>query len=83
MSNIITVQLPTETSYWGSTATDADVTRALDNLEAMIRREFSDAPFEIAFERTRTPTGSGIHGDDADTVEIIREFIETNWTAAL
>jgi hypothetical protein len=80
---MITVQLPTEPMYWGSTATDADVTRALDNLEAMIRREFSDAPFEIAFERTGTPTGSGIHGDDAEAVEAIREFIETNWTAAL
>lgn len=80
---MITVQLPTELSYWGSTATEADVTRILDNLEAMIRSEFADAPFELHFERTATPMPRGVIGDDDEAVEAVFEFIATNWTNAL
>jgi hypothetical protein len=80
---MITVQMPTEPSYWGSTATDADVARAIGNLEEMVRREFSDAPFEIRFERLAEPVGRGIHGDDQEAVEEIFEFISAYWTAAL
>jgi hypothetical protein len=80
---MITVQLPTELSYWGSIATEADVTRALDNIEAMVRSHFADAPFEITFERTSNPMGRGVHGDDAEAVEAIFDFISAYWTNAL
>jgi hypothetical protein len=80
---MITVQLPTEPSYWGSTATESDVTRALENLEAMIRSEFADAPFELHFERTSTPMPRGVIGHDEEAVEAVFEFIATNWTNAL
>jgi hypothetical protein len=83
MTHMITVQLPTEPSYWGSTANEADVTRANDNLEAMIRSKFADAPFEIRFERTATPTPRGVIGHDEEAVEAVFEFIATNWTNAL
>lgn len=80
---MITIQLPTEPIYWGSTVTENDVTRILDSLESMIRSEYADAPFELRFERTATPQGCGIHGDDQDAVECVREFIAANWTQAL
>jgi len=80
---MILVQLPTEPSYWGSSATKADVERIVKNLETLIRSEFSDAPFEIWFERTETPRGTGIHGDDDDACAAIFEFVQNNWTAAL
>jgi hypothetical protein len=79
----ITVQLPTEISYWGSTATEAHVDRILSNLETMIEREFSESPYRILFERTMTPIGSGIHGDCEAACDDVRLFIEENWTAAL
>jgi hypothetical protein len=79
----ITVQLPTEISYWGSEATAADVDRILSNLESMISREFSDSPYKITFERTENPTGSGIHGDCEAACDDVCLFIQENWTAAL
>ena len=79
----ITVQLPTEPSYWGSDATESDVERILSNLESMISREFSDSPYNISFERTENPTGSGIHGDCEAACDDVRVFIEENWIAAL
>jgi hypothetical protein len=79
----ITVQLPTEPSYWGSQAAQSDVERILSNLESMIAREFSSSPYNISFERTATPSGSGIHGDCEAACDDVRLFIEENWTAAL
>jgi len=79
----ITVQLPTEPSYWGSDVTESDVERILRNLESMISREFSDSPYNISFERTASPTGSGIHGDCEAACDDVRVFIEENWIAAL
>ena len=79
----ITVQLPTEPSYWGSEATESDVERILSNLESMIAREFFSSPYNISFERTATPSGSGIHGDCEAACDDVRLFIEENWTAAL
>jgi len=79
----ITVQLPTEPSYWGSEATESDVERILSNLESMISREFADSPYNISFERTASPTGSGIHGDCEAACDDVRVFIEENWIAAL
>ena len=79
----ITVQLPTEPSYWGSDATESDVERILSNLESMISREFADSPYNISFERTASPTGSGIHGDCEAACDDVRVFIEENWIAAL
>lgn len=79
----ITVQLPTEISYWGSEATDSDVERILTNIESMIAREFADSPYIISFEHTATPSGSGIHGDCEAACDDVRLFIEENWTAAL
>jgi hypothetical protein len=79
----ITVQLPTEVSYWGSEATESDVERILSNLETMIAREFSSSPYNISFERTATPIGSGVDGDCEAACDDVRLFIEENWTAAL
>lgn len=79
----ITVQLPTEVSYWGNAATESDVERILTNLESMIDREFSGSPYKISFERTSNPSGSGIHGDCEAACDDVRLFIEENWTAAL
>jgi hypothetical protein len=53
----VLIQLPTETSYWGSDATKADVSRICDNLESMIRAEF-EARLELTFERTQTRAGA-------------------------
>lgn len=76
------IQLPTEPSYWGSSATTADVDRILDNLESMLRSEFGDR-YDLVFERTQTPQGSGIHPDDGSDGSEIHEWIQNNWTAAL
>ena len=83
---MITVQLPTDPTswgcFWGSDYEQA-IARANDNLEAMIRSEFADAPFELHFERTATPMPRGVIGHDEDAVEAVFEFIATNWTNAL
>ena len=78
----VLIQLPTETSYWGSAATQADVSRICDNLQSMIRAQFAGY-FDLTFERTANPRGSGVHSDDSDAVELISEWISDNWTAAL
>ena len=75
------IQLPTEPSYWGSTATEADVERILDNLEGMIQREFDDV--EITFERRSQPQGRGISASTEELRDRIFDWIENNWTAAL
>jgi len=80
--NEVLIQLPSDPSYWGSTATQADVSRILDNLQSMIRAQFAGY-FDLTFERTATPRGSGVHSDDSDAVELISEWISDNWTAAL
>ena len=80
MSNI-TIQLPTEPSYWGSTATKADVERIIGNLETMIRKEFGN--IDIDFQHMSEPRGRGIWGDDESVIDDIYQFIQDNWTAAL
>ena len=79
----ITVELPTEPSYWGSTATESDVSRILCNLESMIVREFARSPYNINILLTANPIGSGIHGDCEAACDDVRVFIEQNWTLAL
>ena len=86
MTSMITVQLPTDPAYWScfwGSDYEEGVARANDNLEAMIRSEFADAPFEIRFERTATPAPRGVLGHDEEAVEAVFEFIATNWTNAL
>lgn len=82
---MILVQIPTETSYWGSNISESDVERIADNLEHLIRSEFADAPFGIQFERTATPIRGGVHCDDGDFYAVwsVRDFIENNWHKAL
>ena len=79
--NTITVQLPTEPSYWGSTATKADVDRIIGNLETMIRNEFGN--IDIDFQHMSEPRGRGIWGDDESVIDSIYQFIQDNWTSAL
>ena len=79
----ITVQLPTDISYWGSDCREQDVDRILSNLETMIEREFSDSPYNINFERTANPSGSGVDGDCEAACDDVRLFIEENWMSAL
>ena len=76
------VQLPTEVSYWGSTATESDVSRICDNLESMIRAEFG-ARLDLTFERTQTPRGGGVHSAHEDSAQEVWNWIANNWTAAL
>ena len=79
----VLIQLPTEPSYWGSTANEVnDLPNILDRMESMIRAEF-EARLDLTFERTANPRGSGVHSDDSDAVELISEWISDNWTAAL
>lgn len=77
----ITIQLPTEPFYWGSTATEADVYRIIGNLEAMIRNEFPD--IDIDFQHMSEPRGRVIWGDDESLIESIHQFIQDNWTSAI
>jgi hypothetical protein len=79
----ITVQLPTEISYWGSDCREQDIDRILSNLETMIEREFSDSPYNINFQRTANPSGSGVDGDCEAACDDVRLFIEENWMNAL
>ena len=76
------IQLPTEPSYWGSTATESDVPRICDNLESLIRAEF-EARLELTFERTQTPRGGGVHSAHEDSAQEVWNWIANNWTAAL
>jgi uncharacterized protein YbdZ (MbtH family) len=79
--NSVKIQLPTEISYWGSTATESMVERILDNLEILIKNEFHQ--YNIVFERTPTPTGDGIFCDEEDVRQDIIYWIQNNWAAAL
>ena len=79
----VLIQLPTEPSYWGSTANETnDLPNILDRMESMIRAEFG-ARFDLTFERTQTPRGGGVHSECDETVETIHRWIEENWEAAL
>jgi hypothetical protein len=78
----VLIQLPTEPSYWGSSATTRDVARILDNLEEMISSRF-DEFCELRFDRVQNPTGCGVHCECDETVETIHRWIEENWEAAL
>ncbi len=83
---MITVQLPTDPTFWGcfwGSDYEEGIARANDNLEAMIRSEFADAPFELQFQRTATPMPRGVFGDDEEAVEAVFAFIASNWTNAL
>ena len=76
------IQLPSDPSYWGSTATESDVSRICDNLESMIRAEFG-ARLDLTFERTQTPRGGGVHSAHEDSAQEVWNWIANNWTAAL
>ena len=78
----VLIQLPTETSYWGSDATQADVSRICDNLQSMIRAQFGER-LVLNFERTATPLGDGISSDHEDSAQEVWNWIANNWTAAL
>lgn len=78
----VTIQLPTEASYWGSEAAETDVSRICDNLESMIRAEFEDR-LNLCFERTPTPRGGGVHCEHEDSAQDVWNWIANNWTAAL
>lgn len=78
----VLIQLPTEPSYWGQTVTETSVSIILDNLEHMIIEEFSHR-FDLKFERTAMPRGTGVHGEDEDACVDVFHFIELNWTMAL
>ena len=79
----VLIQLPTDPTYWGSTANETnDLPNILSRMESMIRAEFG-ARFDLAFERTQTPLGQGVHSDDEDSAQEIWNWISENWTAAL
>ena len=80
--NEVLIQLPTEVSYWGSIATESDVSRICDNLESLIRAEF-EARLDLTFERTPTPRGGGVHSAHEDSAQEVWNWIANNWTSAL
>ena len=82
MTPYVLIQLPTDPSYWGSSATANDVDRILDSLESLIRSEF-ESRCEIEFDRTPTPRSSGVHSQDFSLADDIHAWIEERWTAAL
>lgn len=75
---MITVQLPTDPGYWGLDGLPQQIEELLGNIEAMVRAEFRDAPFEIRFERVWEPCGDGVHGDDLEACRAVWEFIADN-----
>lgn len=78
----ITVQIPTEPSYYGSTCTSEQVDIIATRLESMLRNQFDD--HHITFERTPTPSRSGVRClEDSDLAEEVADWIAENWTAAL
>ena len=80
--NEVFIQLPTEVSYWGSTATESDVPRICDNLESLIRAEFGER-LVLNFERTATPLADGVSSDHEDSAQEVWNWIANNWTDAL
>lgn len=78
----VLIQIPTEVSYWGSEVTESDVARICDNLESIIRAEFS-ARLNLTFERTISPRGGGVHSLHEDSAQDVWNWIANNWTAAL
>ena len=78
----VLIQLPTEVSYWGSEAAESDVARICDNLESIIRAEFS-ARLSLTFERTVSPRGGGVHSMHEESAQDVWNWIANNWTAAL
>ena len=76
------IQIPTEVSYWGSTATESDVSRICDNLESLIRAEFGER-LVLIFERTDNVWGTGIHSAHEDSAQDVWNWIANNWTTAL
>lgn len=82
MKPSVLIQLPTEPSYWGSSATPDDVDRILDSLESLVRSEF-ESRAEVEFERTSTPRSSGVHSQDFSLAADVHAWIQDHWTAAL
>ena len=80
--NEVLIQLSSDPSHWGSTATESDVSRICENLESLIRAEFG-ARLELTFERTQTPRGGGVHSIHEDSAQEVWNWISENWTAAL
>ena len=83
MKTHVLIQLPSDPQYWGSTTNEVtDLPNILDRMESMIRTEFEEK-FDLAFERTQTPLGSGVHSDDEESAQEVWNWISENWTAAL
>lgn len=82
MKPSVLIQLPTDPSYWGSSATPDDVDRILDALESLVRTEF-ESRAKVEFERTPTPRSSGVHSRDFSLAADVHAWIQDHWTAAL
>ena len=64
-----------EPEYYGPNCTQADAYRIAENLSGMVMLEFPGI--------TVTTYGRPVCGPDSETCEEIRQWVETNWTAAL
>ena len=82
MKPSVLIQLPTDPSYWGSSAAADDVDRILDSLESLVRCEFQSRA-DLEFERTPTPRSSGVHSQDFSIAADVHAWIAERWTAAL
>ncbi len=86
MKPIVQIQLPTDASYYGASCPEDRVDGIISRLQSMISREFEDR-FDLRFEKTENPRGSGVSSDDGDQEteeahEVFR-FMEEHWTSAL
>lgn len=76
-----TVIVPVDASYWGSNVTASHAEKIADRVSSLIQEKFP----EIAINHTNMigVGESGITGPDSDTRDMIRDWIDHNWTAAL
>lgn len=78
----VTVQIPTEPSYYGSDTTAEEVPMIADRLESMILNEFGWPEIKFVFERVEH--GNRVTCPEApDIAEDISRWIAAKWTRAI
>ena len=71
------VTVGTDPGYYGSQCSEEDGRRIAESIADLIRREF------VGIQINMSDTGRPVTGPDSQVVEEIREWVESNWTAAL
>ena len=71
------IRVGTDAGYYGSQCTDADALRIAADVAEMIAGEFP------GINITTGETAKSVAGPDSAICDEIREWVETNWQAAL